>query len=140
MAGLKLNGKNPAKAPISAVINIIAKNGEPFKANIISSDIHEIIEIPVDNPSNPSIRLIAFVIPTIHPIVRIIENTFPITIFPSKNGISKLSILIPHATTIPAAITCPNNFTKGCIPFISSKKQNVLKTSIPHRKPTSLTI
>ena len=32
---------------------------------------HDIIDIPVDNPSNPSIKFIAFVIPIIHPIVNI---------------------------------------------------------------------
>ena len=38
----------------------------------IKNEIDAIIVTPVDNPSNPSIKLIAFVIPTIHPIVKII--------------------------------------------------------------------
>lgn len=66
-AGLKLNGRNPINAPASAVTAIIAIIGELFKEKIIKSDIHEITPIPEDNPSKPSIRLIAFVIPTIHP-------------------------------------------------------------------------
>ena len=94
-AGLKLNGKKPDKDPTNAVIIIIAISGDPFNANIISNDMHEIIDIPVDKPSNPSIKFIAFVIPTIHIIVSPIDNALLNMIFPSKNGRSKLSILIP---------------------------------------------
>ena len=36
---------------------------------IIKSDIQEIRAIPVESPSNPSIRFIALVIPIIHPTV-----------------------------------------------------------------------
>ena len=50
------------------------------------SDIDEIIAIPDDKPSNPSIKFIAFVIPTIHIIVIPIEKVLLKTIFPSKNG------------------------------------------------------
>lgn len=52
--------------------NNIEIRGEPFKANIINNDKHEIIETPLDSPSKPSIKFIAFVIPTIHTIVTII--------------------------------------------------------------------
>ena len=85
-AGLKLNGRKPLSAPASAVINKIAIIGEPFKANIISIDIHDINAIPEDNPSNPSIKLIAFVTPMIHPIVNITENAFGSPTL-QKNGI-----------------------------------------------------
>ena len=51
---------------INAVIKIIAINGESFKANIIINDKQDIKDNPVDNPSNPSIKFIALVIPTIH--------------------------------------------------------------------------
>ena len=74
-AGLKLNGKNPTIEPANAVINNIAINGDDgFKINIIIREKQEIKVIPDDNPSNPSIKFIAFVIPTIQPIVRIYEN------------------------------------------------------------------
>ena len=69
LAGLKLYGKNPTKAPDKAVINITHINGEPFNENIINKEIHEIKVIPVESPSSPSIKFIAFVTPTIHPIV-----------------------------------------------------------------------
>ena len=72
LAGLKLNGKNPTNAPAKAVIKIIEIKGEPFNENIIIKDIHDISDIPVESPSNPSIKLIAFVIPIIHPTVRIL--------------------------------------------------------------------
>ena len=103
MAGLKLNGRNPAKAPAKAVINNIAIIGEPFKANIISNDTHDINATPEDSPSKPSIRLIAFVIPTIHPIVRIIENIFGNPIL-YKKGIFIFSIFNPNVTTTIATI------------------------------------
>ena len=71
--------------------------------NTISNDKHDINVTPEDNPSNPSIRLIALVIPTIQQTVSIYEKTPPISIFPSINGIEISSILIPNATTIIAA-------------------------------------
>ena len=56
---------------ISLTLEIIrtAKIGDPFKTNTTSIDTQEIIEIPEDNPSSPSIKLIAFVKPTIQHIV-----------------------------------------------------------------------
>lgn len=63
LAGLKLNGRNPTIPPAKAVINIIDNIDEPFVANIINNDIQDISEIPEDKPSNPSIKLIALVIP-----------------------------------------------------------------------------
>ena len=63
----------------------------------------DITDIPDDNPSSPSIRFIAFVTPTIHKIVIIVENTSPICgAFINGNAIS--SILTPNTTTIVAAI------------------------------------
>ena len=76
-AGEKLNGKNPTNAPASAVINIIATIGEPFNTNIINNDTADITDIPADSPSNPSIKFIAFVTPTIHIIVTNADKTSP---------------------------------------------------------------
>lgn len=74
LAGAKLNGKNPTKEPARAVINNIEIIGELLSKNIINNDTADITEIPADKPSKPSIKLIAFVTPTIQPIVNIIEN------------------------------------------------------------------
>ena len=73
-AGEKLYGKNPVNAPISAVIIIIAIIGDSFNANIINNEIHDINVIPDDKPSKPSVKLIAFVTPTIQIIVSIGET------------------------------------------------------------------
>ena len=98
----------------------MAISGDSFKANIISKDIQEINVIPDDNPSRPSIRFIAFVIPIIQPTVRMKLNTsFNITLF-SLNGIVKLSINTPLQTTITAAIVCPASFVSGFMLFTSS--------------------
>ena len=104
--------KIPEIAPPKAVINTIAINGEPFNVNIINNDIHEIKLIPEDNPSNPSIKLIAFVTPTIQQTVIIYDKTIFNSACPFKKGISKFSILIPQATTISAATICTINFVK----------------------------
>ena len=74
LAGLKLYGRKPTMLPASAVINIIGTIEAPFNEKIIRSDKHEINVIPDDNPSKPSIKLIAFVIPTIQPIVIVYVN------------------------------------------------------------------
>lgn len=103
-AGLKLNGKNPTIAPAKAVIKIIAISGDIFNANTIRSDKQEIKVTPDDKPSNPSIKLIALVIPIIQHTVRIYDKISFITIFPSEKGIDISSILIPQITTITAAI------------------------------------
>ena len=71
LAGFRLNGKKPPIAPAKAVIKIIDINGESFVENIISKLMQDISDTPEDKPSNPSIKLIAFVIPTIQPIVSI---------------------------------------------------------------------
>ena len=104
----------------NAVINIIAINDVPFNANIINNERHEIKVMPEDKPSNPSIKLIAFVIPTIQPIVITYVRISFIGIAFSKNGIFIFSILIPDTTTITAATICPDNFASGCILFTSS--------------------
>ena len=94
--------------------------GDEFNININIRQIDEIKETPDERPSNPSNRFIAFVIPTIQNTV----NTFKNISFASieVGEVSKiLSITIPLATTIVAAIICPINFTIGLIPFVSSK-------------------
>lgn len=74
LAGFKLNGKNPEIPPAKAVISIIDISGDPFNTNTINKEKHDIKHIPDDNPSNPSIKLIALVIPTIHTIVIIVKS------------------------------------------------------------------
>ena len=54
--------------------------------NIINKDKHDINDIPDDNPSSPSIKLIALAIPTIHPTVKIMEKASLNPIL-YKNGI-----------------------------------------------------
>ena len=135
-AGEKLYGKNPTNAPDIAVTITVAIIGESFNTNIINNDIHDINDIPDDNPSNPSIKLIAFVTPTIHIIVTIIENVSLNPIL-YRNGISKCSILVPNATTIIAAIVCPNNSCHGFNVFISSNVPVIAITITPNNTPSS---
>ena len=138
LAGLKLNGINPSNAPARAVTSMILIKGDPFKAKIISKETQEIIDIPEDKPSRPSIKLIAFIIAIIHTTVTINDNvSFVIT--PPKPERSILSILIPLYVTILAARTCPNNLTDAGIPFKSSAKQNMLRTKAPIKKPIIFT-
>ena len=96
-AGVKLNGKNPTKAPAKAVINTIDINDEPFNTNITNNDIADITDIPDDNPSSPSIKFIAFVTIIIHAIV---SNIDVISCISGKftNGNVIPSILIPETT------------------------------------------
>ena len=136
LAGEKLNGKNPTNAPASAVISTIDINDEPFNTNIINNDIADITDIPDDKPSNPSIKFIEFITPTIHIIVTIIEKaSFNPTLY--KNGISKCSILIPNATTITAAVTCPNSCCHQVNVFVSSKTPVIAIATIPNYSPNS---
>lgn len=133
-AGAKLNGKNPTNAPAIAVINKIDISGEPFNTNIINKDTADITEIPADSPSNPSIKLIALVTITIHPMVTMIEKTSFNSSVGRKAGVIS-SILIPNATAITAANTCPSNFTIGFMVLISSIIQKIDNTTIPKNIP-----
>lgn len=133
-AGAKLNGKNPTNAPAIAVISKIDISGEPFNTNIIKSDTADITEIPADSPSKPSIKLIALVTITIHPIVTMIEKTSLNSSVGKKAGVIS-SILIPNATTIIAANNCPINFTIGFMVLISSTMQKIDNTKIPKNIP-----
>lgn len=133
-AGAKLNGKNPTNAPAIAVINKIDISGEPFNTNIINKDTDDITEIPADSPSNPSIRLMAFVTPTIHPIVKIMENASLSSGVVKNVGVIS-SILTPKATTTMAANTCPSNFTIGFMVLISSTMQKMDIITIPKNIP-----
>ena len=137
MAGLKLNGINPNNAPASAVTSIILIKGEPFKEKTINSEMQEIIDIPEDKPSSPSIKLIAFIITIIHKTVTANESvSFVIT--PPNPERNILSIRMPLYVTIEAAIICPNNLTYAGIPFKSSIKQKILRTIAPIKKPDNL--
>ena len=137
-AGLKLKGKNPTIAPPSAVINKTAISGEWFSVNIINNDKQEIKVIPDDKPSSPSIKLIALVIPTIHPTVRIYENQSLSQILSSKNGKLTFSIRTPQATTTIAAITCIINLAQLGIPLLSSIKHVIPNITIPMKNPNNL--
>ena len=83
-------------------------------AKIISNDKLEIKVIPDDKPSSPSIKLIAFVIPTIHPTVNMKLRIGEIT----ESFI--VSIFIPNPYTITAATTCTINFCQGLRFLMSS--------------------
>ena len=137
-AGEKLNGKNPNIAPPRAVTKIIEIIGESFNAKIINREIQEISEIPLERPSNPSIKLIALVIPTIHITVIVIETISSVIRVLRKDEKIILSIRIPANVTISAASVCPSNLTKGLIPFISSNIQNMARTIAPPNNPISL--
>ena len=134
LAGAKLNGKNPTNAPAIAVINNIEISGDPFNTNIINNDTADITEIPADSPSNPSIKLIALVTPTIQPIVNAIENASFSSLVGKNSGVIS-SILMPKDTTTIAARTCPNNFTIGFIVIISSNIQKIDITIVPKNIP-----
>ena len=70
LAGLKLNGKNPTIAPPNAAIKSTAIKGDLLSVKIINKEKQEIKVIPEDNPSKPSIKLMALVTPIIQQIVR----------------------------------------------------------------------
>lgn len=84
--------------------------------------------------SKPSIKLIAFVIPTIQITVTIIAAISSVTNV-SKNGRDILLICMPQMATTMAASICPVSFTNGLIPFKSSTKQNTPRITIPEKKP-----
>lgn len=134
LAGEKLYGKNPTKAPAKAVIKTIDTIDEPFNTNIINNDTADITDIPDDKPSNPSIKFIAFVTITIHTIVKITDITSCIS-GKFRNGNVIPSIVIPDNTTIIAANNCPVNFVRGFIVFVSSITQKIANIIIAIKNP-----
>lgn len=101
---------------------------------MINKDTAEITDIPADKPSNPSIKLMALVTPTIQPIVKTIENASFSPSFVIKAGVTS-SILTPNATTIIAARSCPVSFTIGFMVMMSSNIQKIDITIIPKNIP-----
>ncbi len=63
LAGLKLYGRKPSTPPTSAA-RISASSGCPWVRLMTSSDMPEIAVSPESRPSSPSMKLIAFIIPT----------------------------------------------------------------------------
>lgn len=124
--------------PPNAAINKMAISGELFNVKIINKEKQDIKVIPEERPSNPSIKLIALVIPIIQQIVIIYEKQSLSQILSSKKGKLMFSIRIPHATTIVAASICIISFTMLGIPLESSIKQVIPNTTIPIKNPRSL--
>lgn len=133
LAGLKLYGKNPTRAPDNAVIKIMDIIGAPFNEKIINKDKQAINVTPEDKPSNPSIKLIAFVTPIIQPIVKINVQVSFKRITVSKIGILIFPICTPDSATHTAAKICAPNLQSGGIPFESSIKHAIAKITIPHK-------
>src|SRR3712207_750347 len=94
-AGLKLYGKNPNIAPLSAQVKKAASYLVSIFINaIINKVIHDIKATPAAKPSNPSIKLIAFVMPTTHTIVSGIDKTPTLSQgLTSENGFVIFTIL-----------------------------------------------
>src|SRR5580698_11120605 len=64
-AGLKLYGKKPSAEPAKAMTTS-ATTGFPCNTEIAKMKMLEIAATPDSNPSSPSIKLIAFIMPTYH--------------------------------------------------------------------------
>ena len=135
LAGLKLYGRNPTNAPANAVIKTMDITGAPLREKIINKDKHEIRVIPEDSPSNPSIKLIALVIPIIHATVRITDQIPFNRITVLKIGMLISPMLTPQNTTQTAAIICAASLQSGGIPLESSIKHATAKTRIPPKYP-----
>src|SRR3712207_1546667 len=95
-AGLKLYGINPNNAPPKIAV-IIAVSYLLFIIDITNSVAEAIKPIPAESPSNPSIKLKAFVTPIIHKIVNGIDKkpTFKNNSL-LVNGLVIKLILIPN--------------------------------------------
>ena len=65
LAGLKLYGMNPRHAPVSAA-RMTATLGSATNIATTSIVSELMVDTPTASPSSPSIRLTAFVQPTIH--------------------------------------------------------------------------
>ena len=64
-AGLKLYGRNPSAEPASAIITS-ATSGLVCSTEMTKSTRLEIVATPASRPSSPSMKLIAFIMPTYH--------------------------------------------------------------------------
>ena len=77
-AGFLLYGMKPRHAPVSAA-RMMDTTGSETNSDTMSIVIELIADTPTASPSSPSIRLTAFVQPTIHSIVSGMESQ-PISI------------------------------------------------------------
>lgn len=72
-AGFELNGRNPIQEPTRIAVIIIIE-ASACRIETTRREVAQIAETPQASPSSPSIKLIAFVSPTIHIRVIGIEN------------------------------------------------------------------
>ena len=105
-----------------------------FLRSVLTKDLSIVIkaidETPAAKPSSPSIRLIAFVIPTIQRIVIGILIT-PNSIWPPNGRLIKLTWTPPQKTTIPVARSCPPSFTFADNSIKSSRTPVTTMTKLP---------
>jgi len=92
--------------------------------------VKPITEIPAASPSNPSIKLIAFVIPTIHSTVRGYA-IHPNSSRSVKKGTEKKSIFKPVLTIKQATRTCTRNLNFALKLYLSSNIPKMTMSTAP---------
>ena len=112
-AGLKLNFKNPRQLPAKAIVKK-PKYCCPVIRATTKNDKEPIAVKPVANPSMPSKKLTAFVMPTTQITVRSTSPALPHQVLGKKLNFT------PHKIKVLEATTCPNNFHFAPKCFISS--------------------
>mgnify|MGYP003489307284 CR=1 FL=1 len=130
LAGKKLYFKNPNVLPANTRA-ISATNISPILKTAIPAMVSSaIVETPPANPSNPSIKFMAFVIPTIQSTVNGIAK-YPKCICSPNGVLIKFNWILPPITMMRAATIWPINFAFGFNSYISSKIPRMIMTVAP---------
>ena len=131
-AGLKLKGRNPSNAPINTN-KTVASSIAPVYMKIAAQVPAAMLPRPAAQPSKPSIRLNAFVMPTIQKMVRGIERIPSSRTWSPANATR--SRCTPDHTAMPAAAHCARNLVLADSGEKSSQTPQTKMTAPPARIP-----
>ena len=140
-AGLKLYGRKPSAEPASAIMTS-ATTGLVCRIEITKMTAAEIVVTPASRPSSPSMKLMAFIIPTYQTSVSGTPtyhgNSIQLVLGSWLNGLVVPSMTNPYIIAIDATTICARSLLRGRIPMMSSHSPTPRISSPPNSSPTTL--
>ena len=137
-AGFLLKGRNPRHAPTSEAITS-ATSPSDTKSAMTSIEMALMVETPQARPSSPSMRLTAFVMPTIHKTVMgtASQPRSQYGLSAKTLGFESVWMTTPWNTATSAAKICTQNLKYARSGDISSTTPKTTIMDAPNKMPFS---